>query len=118
MLCSVPCVHGQAAFNPALRLTLVFWCIHLTGRMVTIRGTIVRMGVTRPLAIRMDFVCGKCGAGIPARFPEGKFTPPTRCAGARLCHIWMGSSSCMLTFCPAEFDVPTLTGIRTLQHKV
>ena len=45
-----------------------------------IRGTVVRCGVTRPLATAMDFICGKCGGRVTAAFPEGKFTPPTKCS--------------------------------------
>ena len=55
---------------------------HPLGRVVTLRGTVVRSGVTRPLATSMDFACGKCGGRVPALFPEGKFTPPTRCSEA------------------------------------
>ncbi|GAX76612.1 hypothetical protein CEUSTIGMA_g4058.t1 [Chlamydomonas eustigma] len=50
------------------------------GRCVTMRGTVVRMGVTRPLATEMAFMCGKCGSKIISKFPDGKFTPPTRCS--------------------------------------
>ncbi|KAG1667273.1 hypothetical protein FOA52_012562 [Chlamydomonas sp. UWO 241] len=51
------------------------------GRLVTIQGTIIRLSPTRPLAIAMDFVCGKCGTRMAAKFPDGKFTPPVKCAG-------------------------------------
>jgi hypothetical protein len=51
------------------------------GRLATIRGTVVRMSHIRPLIVEMDFACAKCGAGQHAMFPDGRFTPPTRCAG-------------------------------------
>ncbi|KAI8465449.1 MAG: MCM2/3/5 family-domain-containing protein [Monoraphidium minutum] len=50
------------------------------GRLVTIRGTVVRMSHIRPLIVEMGFTCVKCGAEQHAAFPDGRFAPPTRCA--------------------------------------
>lgn len=51
------------------------------GRLATIRGTVVRMSHIRPLIVEMDFSCQKCFAAQHAVFPDGRFTPPTRCVG-------------------------------------
>ncbi|KAK9824829.1 hypothetical protein WJX81_003431 [Elliptochloris bilobata] len=51
------------------------------GRLVSIRGTVVRVSGIRPLVVQMDFACGKCGATMTCAFPDGKFTPPQRCDG-------------------------------------
>lgn len=52
------------------------------GKLVTLRGTVVRMSLARPLVTQMDFMCGKCGAKATCAFEDGQFTPPTRCAGS------------------------------------
>lgn len=49
------------------------------GRLVSVRGTVVRATAPQPLVTTMEFVCGKCGAPRRAAFPEGRFTPPAAC---------------------------------------
>lgn len=49
------------------------------GRLVSVRGTVVRATPAQPLVTEMEFVCGKCGAPQRATFPDGRFTPPAAC---------------------------------------
>ncbi len=51
------------------------------GKLVTLRGTVVRMTPVRPLVTHMDFVCAKCGAATRAAFDCGVYAPPTKCSG-------------------------------------
>ena len=46
------------------------------GRLVSIRGTVLRVSGIRPLVLQMDFACSKCGTTMTCPFPDGKFTPP------------------------------------------
>lgn len=46
------------------------------GRLVSLRGTVVRVSGIRPLILQMDFACARCGAVTTCRFPDGKYTPP------------------------------------------
>ena len=47
-----------------------------TGRLVSIRGTVLRVSGIRPLVLQIDFACSKCGTTMTCPFPDGKFTPP------------------------------------------
>ncbi|KAK9724046.1 hypothetical protein RND81_05G044400 [Saponaria officinalis] len=49
-------------------------------RLVSVRGTVVKVSTVRPLVIQMMFKCIQCGADIERFFPDGKFSPPTKCA--------------------------------------
>ncbi|KAL4189337.1 hypothetical protein AMTRI_Chr08g206540 [Amborella trichopoda] len=49
------------------------------GRLVSVRGTVVKVSTVRPLVVRMSFACGKCGTVIPRVFPDGKYSPPMVC---------------------------------------
>lgn len=49
------------------------------GRLVSIRGTVVKVSTVRPLVVQMDFACEKCGASITRVFPDGKFSRPMAC---------------------------------------
>lgn len=51
------------------------------GKLATLKGTVTRMSHVRPLITEMDFSCNKCGTSFPTALPDGRFTPPTRCAG-------------------------------------
>lgn len=53
--------------------------VDMTGRLVSVRGTVVKVSTVRPLVVQMNFVCGKCGAIITRIFPDGKFSQPTAC---------------------------------------
>ncbi|GFZ11107.1 minichromosome maintenance 8 [Actinidia rufa] len=48
-------------------------------RLVSVRGTVVKVSTVRPLVIQMSFSCTKCGADIQRNFPDGKFSPPINC---------------------------------------
>ncbi|KAK4481048.1 hypothetical protein RD792_011917 [Penstemon davidsonii] len=48
-------------------------------RLVSVRGTVVKVSTVRPLVIQMSFSCAKCGTTITCDFPDGKFSPPTKC---------------------------------------
>lgn len=50
------------------------------GRLVTVRGTVVRATPPAPLVVEMEFVCGKCGGAQRQAFPDGRFSPPGGCA--------------------------------------
>lgn len=49
-------------------------------RLVSVRGTVVKVSTVRPLVRQLSFVCVKCGTNITCDFPDGKFSPPSICA--------------------------------------
>ncbi|XP_031474929.1 probable DNA helicase MCM8 isoform X2 [Nymphaea colorata] len=49
------------------------------GKLVSIRGTVVKVSTVKPLVVQMSFTCGKCGAAIMRMFPDGKYSPPAAC---------------------------------------
>ena len=51
------------------------------GRLVTVCGTVVRIGVVRPRVTQMDFTCNKCSTSSTCRFEDGRYMPPTACPG-------------------------------------
>lgn len=51
----------------------------MTDRLVSVRGTVVKVSTVRPLVIQMSFSCTKCGTNIARDFPDGKFSPPSIC---------------------------------------
>ncbi|KAH7866667.1 hypothetical protein Vadar_023432 [Vaccinium darrowii] len=48
-------------------------------RLVSVRGTVVKVSNVRPLVVLMEFSCTKCRTDITQYFPDGKFTPPSKC---------------------------------------
>ncbi|CAH1452171.1 unnamed protein product [Lactuca virosa] len=48
-------------------------------RLVSVRGTVVKVSTVKPLVIQMSFTCSKCGTTIARDFPDGKFSPPSSC---------------------------------------
>ncbi|XP_016465305.2 putative DNA helicase MCM8 isoform X1 [Nicotiana tabacum] len=48
-------------------------------RLVSVRGTVVKVSTVKPLVMQMDFACTKCGTSITRDFPDGKFSPPPIC---------------------------------------
>ncbi|GAA0156192.1 DNA metabolism protein [Lithospermum erythrorhizon] len=48
-------------------------------RLVSVRGTIVKVSMVRPLVVQMSFSCTKCGSNFTCNFPSGKFSPPSAC---------------------------------------
>ncbi|KAJ1894372.1 DNA replication licensing factor mcm8 [Kickxella alabastrina] len=51
----------------------------LVGKLVTVRGTVVRTSTIKPLLVQADFICSKCGRSQLMKIVEGKFETPTRC---------------------------------------
>ncbi|CAD5195732.1 unnamed protein product [Musa acuminata subsp. malaccensis] len=49
-------------------------------KLVSVRGSVVKVSTTRPLVLQMEFACGKCGTVIARVFPDGKFSPPVACS--------------------------------------
>ena len=50
------------------------------GKLVTLRGTVIRSSPVRPLVTHMSFVCGKCGGTVRCTFPDGMYAQPTACS--------------------------------------
>ncbi|KAI3822612.1 hypothetical protein L1987_10207 [Smallanthus sonchifolius] len=48
-------------------------------RLVSVRGTVVKVSTVKPLVVQMSFACTKCGTSIARDFPDGKFSPPSVC---------------------------------------
>ncbi|XP_050227561.1 probable DNA helicase MCM8 [Mercurialis annua] len=48
-------------------------------KLVSVRGTVVKISTVRPLVVQMSFDCEKCKCNIVRVFPDGKFSPPTIC---------------------------------------
>jgi DNA helicase MCM8 len=57
------------------------WIInfHLAEKLVTVRGTVVKVSTVKPLVVHMKFRCMKCGIKIDCVFCDGKFAPPISC---------------------------------------
>lgn len=53
------------------------------GKFVAIRGTVVRASPIRLQVTSMQFRCTKCEAQMFVKFPEFRYTPPTRCSTER-----------------------------------
>ncbi|KAK4798089.1 hypothetical protein SAY86_030415 [Trapa natans] len=49
-------------------------------KIISVRGTIVKVSTVRPLVVRMCFHCAKCKTSIKCTFPDGKFSPPAICS--------------------------------------
>ncbi|KAF9351710.1 DNA replication licensing factor mcm8 [Mortierella sp. NVP85] len=52
---------------------------NLIGKMVCIRGTVVRTSGVKPLATRMAFTCNTCQGVQTLDFPDARFMQPTKC---------------------------------------
>lgn len=52
----------------------------MTDKLVSVRGTVVKVSNVRPLVVQMNFNCAKCKYSILRIFPDGKFSPPTVCS--------------------------------------
>ncbi|KAJ8601178.1 hypothetical protein CTAYLR_009917 [Chrysophaeum taylorii] len=48
-------------------------------KLVSVRGTVTRVGTIKPLVTRVAFKCAKCGADEWRRLDDGKYDPPRRC---------------------------------------
>ncbi|ORZ28616.1 MCM2/3/5 family-domain-containing protein [Lobosporangium transversale] len=51
----------------------------LIGKMVCVRGTVVRTSGVKPLAIKMAFTCNTCQAVQTVEFKDARYEEPTRC---------------------------------------
>ncbi|XP_062002910.1 probable DNA helicase MCM8 [Rosa rugosa] len=48
-------------------------------KLVSVRGSVVKVSTVRPFVVQMDFDCVKCKTSITRMFPDGKFSPPLKC---------------------------------------
>ncbi|CAN6327935.1 unnamed protein product [Urochloa humidicola] len=48
-------------------------------KLITVRGTIVKVSTVKPLVLQLNFQCMKCGTNIIRVFCDGKFSPPVSC---------------------------------------
>ncbi|XP_008239426.1 PREDICTED: probable DNA helicase MCM8 [Prunus mume] len=48
-------------------------------KLVSVRGTVVKVSTVKPLVVQMGFDCVKCKTSITRMFPDGKFSPPSKC---------------------------------------
>lgn len=49
------------------------------GKLVSIKGTVVRVGNIKPICISMNFQCNKCETIITNYFKDGKYKTPSKC---------------------------------------
>ncbi|MED6131074.1 DNA replication licensing factor mcm8 [Stylosanthes scabra] len=48
-------------------------------KLVSVRGTAVKVSTVRPLVVELTFECSKCKQSITRVFPDGKYSPPSIC---------------------------------------
>lgn len=53
------------------------------GRLITLRGTVIRVGSARLLCAWLTFRCGSCRAEQIVQQPDGRMTTPSRCPAAQ-----------------------------------
>lgn len=51
------------------------------GKLVTLKGTIVRASSMKPLVRRLDFLCPKCGCEFTEELLDGFLRIPSTCQG-------------------------------------
>ncbi|KAJ2225115.1 hypothetical protein IWW45_007952 [Coemansia sp. RSA 485] len=51
----------------------------LVGKLVTVRGTVVRTSTIKPLLVEAEFLCTKCGRPQLVKIIEGKYEMPMKC---------------------------------------
>ncbi|KAG8085876.1 hypothetical protein GUJ93_ZPchr0010g9372 [Zizania palustris] len=49
-------------------------------KLVTVRGTVLKVSTVKPLVLQLNFQCLKCGTKFPRVFCDGKFSPPVSCS--------------------------------------
>lgn len=59
--------------------TSSLYICNCTERLVSVRGSVVKVSTVKPLVVQMSFTCSKCGTEIHRDFPDGKFSPPSAC---------------------------------------
>ncbi|KAG0321575.1 DNA replication licensing factor mcm8 [Linnemannia gamsii] len=52
---------------------------NLIGKLICVRGTIVRTSGVRPLATKMSFTCNTCQGIQTLEFPDARYIQPTKC---------------------------------------
>ncbi|KAJ2877834.1 DNA replication licensing factor mcm8, partial [Coemansia aciculifera] len=52
----------------------------LVGKLVSVRGTVVRTSPVRPLLVQAQFDCARCGGSQLVRIVEGKYEMPVKCS--------------------------------------
>ncbi|KAI8868876.1 MCM-domain-containing protein [Ramicandelaber brevisporus] len=53
---------------------------NMIGRLVSVRGTVVRTSSIKPLLTRVAFRCASCGGRQTVTLTDGRFVYPTRCS--------------------------------------
>ncbi|MED6206669.1 DNA replication licensing factor mcm8 [Stylosanthes scabra] len=48
-------------------------------KLVSVRGTAVKVSTVKPLVVELTFECSKCKQSITRVFPDGKYSPPSIC---------------------------------------
>ncbi|XP_021891507.1 probable DNA helicase MCM8 isoform X2 [Carica papaya] len=48
-------------------------------KLVSVRGTVIKVSTVKPLVMQMSFDCAKCKTSMTSVFPDGKFSPPPIC---------------------------------------
>ncbi|KAJ2847189.1 hypothetical protein GGI22_006048, partial [Coemansia erecta] len=52
---------------------------NLVGKLVTVRGTVVRTSPIKPLLVQAQFICQRCGGSQLMKIIEGKYETPIKC---------------------------------------
>ncbi|KAJ2818520.1 DNA replication licensing factor mcm8, partial [Coemansia furcata] len=52
----------------------------IVGKLVTVRGTVVRTSPIRPLMVQAEFTCVRCGGSQLIPIVEGKYEVPVKCS--------------------------------------
>ena len=52
---------------------------HSVEKFVVIRGTVIRIGLIKPLVLSMQYQCRRCGSSRNVKFLDGKTIPITDC---------------------------------------
>eukprot|EP00762_Andalucia_godoyi_P000658 ANDGO_05253.mRNA.1 putative DNA helicase MCM8 len=55
----------------------------IVGRLVALKGTVVRTSVVKPVIVSVQYVCEKCSAKQRFWFPDGKCVLPKKCSTPR-----------------------------------
>lgn len=75
-----------AGARRVFHLIMWAWTIHFAdtwaGKFVTVVGNVVRVSGISAMVLKASFACPKCGCEQTRQFVDGKFNPPTSCAGA------------------------------------
>ena len=52
------------------------------GKLVAVRGSVIRVSSLRPMVSLMEFACPRCGACTQVPLQDGKYAPPSKCPSA------------------------------------